>query len=62
MHVIVGITSFGLGCARKNTPGIYTKISHFIDWIEKIVWPKFKSPYPNNYNYNLADVIFFPYD
>jgi trypsin len=23
---IVGITSFGIGCAKLNTPGVYTKV------------------------------------
>ncbi|CAH0718147.1 unnamed protein product, partial [Brenthis ino] len=61
MHVIVGITSFGLGCARKDTPGIYTKISYFIDWIEAIVWPNYTCINTNNIDgYNLTQMIFFP--
>lgn len=34
---IVGIVSFGVGCATK-WPGIYTRVAHYIDWIESIVW------------------------
>lgn len=34
----VGITSTGLPCAQENSPGLYTRISSFIPWIESIVW------------------------
>ena len=30
---LVGVTSFGKGCAQKNKPGVYTKISNFLDFI-----------------------------
>ncbi|XP_015524914.1 serine protease snake isoform X1 [Neodiprion lecontei] len=39
LYRIIGITSFGRLCALKNSPGVYTRISHYLDWIEKIVWP-----------------------
>lgn len=39
MYNIIGVTSFGVGCARPNLPGAYTRVSSFIDWIERIVWP-----------------------
>ncbi|XP_054167826.1 transmembrane protease serine 9-like [Oppia nitens] len=32
-YYLVGIVSFGLPCAEPNFPGIYTKVSNFIDWI-----------------------------
>ncbi|KPJ18524.1 Serine protease snake [Papilio machaon] len=40
MHYVVGVTSFGHGCALANTPSVFSKVSHFIDWIENIVWEK----------------------
>ncbi|KAJ8961849.1 hypothetical protein NQ318_021466, partial [Aromia moschata] len=32
---LVGITSFGIGCGIPGSPGVYTRVSHFIPWIEK---------------------------
>ncbi|XP_026498173.2 serine protease snake-like [Vanessa tameamea] len=39
IYYLVGVTSFGVGCARANTPSVYVRISNLIDWIESIVWP-----------------------
>ncbi len=33
---LVGITSYGKGCATKH-PGVYTRITAFLTWIEQIV-------------------------
>jgi secreted trypsin-like serine protease len=30
----VGITSFGRGCGLKSYPGVYTRVDHYIAWIE----------------------------
>lgn len=34
---IGGIVSHGIGCGRRNEPGAYTKVSHFVDWINRII-------------------------
>ncbi|XP_011879467.1 PREDICTED: venom protease-like isoform X2 [Vollenhovia emeryi] len=36
---VVGITSFGQPCGLTTIPAVYTKVSHYITWIESIVWP-----------------------
>ncbi|XP_058812894.1 serine protease snake-like [Topomyia yanbarensis] len=35
---IVGITSLGGVCGTARKPGVYTRVSHFVPWIESIVW------------------------
>lgn len=39
-YVLVGITSYGRGCARKGVPGVYTKVSHYLDWIHDTIQEK----------------------
>ncbi|KMZ10511.1 serine protease persephone [Drosophila simulans] len=38
MYTIMGVISSGFGCATV-TPGLYTRVSSYLDFIEGIVWP-----------------------
>lgn len=35
---IVGITSFGIGCAYGH-PSVYVELSNYIDWMESVIMP-----------------------
>ena len=34
-YVQIGIVSLGAECAQEHCPGIYTRVTHFLDWIKK---------------------------
>ncbi|XP_073819839.1 venom protease-like [Musca autumnalis] len=40
LFLVLGVTSYGEGgCANKGLPAFYTRVSAYVDWIEKQVWP-----------------------
>jgi len=36
-YMLGGVISWGIGCAEKNQPGVYTRISEFRDWVNQIL-------------------------
>ena len=34
---LAGITSFGSGCAKAGYPDVFTRLTHYVDWIQETI-------------------------